>query len=81
VAASADRFATQERFRDELGAEFSFVADSELSLVRLFGVKMLLLSMAKRVTFVIGKNREILWTGSGRKALDPSGAIAALARY
>ena len=42
---------------------------------------MMLLSMSKRVTFVIGKGREILWVGTGRQALDPSGAIKALARY
>ena len=55
--------------------------DPDLTLVRAFGAKMMLLSMAKRVTFVIGKGREILWVGSGRQAFDPSGAINALARY
>jgi peroxiredoxin len=81
VVVSADPQPKQERFRVEIGAQYSFIPDSGLELIRDFGVKMPLVSLARRVTFVIGRAREVLWIGSGRQAIDPTAAIAALARY
>jgi len=72
-----DKEATQAAFRREIGAPFAFVADSDAVLTRLYGVKMPLLPVAQRTTFVIGKERKILHVDSGGDAIDPEGAIEA----
>lgn len=42
-----------------------------------YDVKLPLVKLAKRVTFVIGKDRRILSRESGGAALDPQGALTA----
>lgn len=74
---SGDKAATQADFRRSLGAQYSFVADSDGTIIKAFGVKTPLFTLAKRVTFVIGKARKILLVVTGKAALDPSGAAAA----
>lgn len=55
---SADDRDTQARFRAELGATFSFVADPEAKLIALYDVKVPILTLSSRATFVIDKNRK-----------------------
>lgn len=81
IAVSGDREDKQEKYRLSLGAPFSFVADPRGSLIELYGVKQPLVTIAKRVTFVIGKQRKILHVDSGREAVDPSGAIGGCRLY
>lgn len=77
IAVSTDRLETQKRFRESLKAPYHFVADDQAFLVKLFDVKVFLLTMAKRVTFVVGPRLEVLAVQEGSDALDPSGAVKA----
>lgn len=77
IAISTDDVETSKRFRDSLKAPYHFVADEKAELVKLFDVKVFILTMAKRVTFVVGPGRKILSVTEGSDAIDPSGAVAA----
>lgn len=81
IAVSSDKEVRQESFRREIGAEFSFVADEKLELIELYGIKAPLLSLAKRRTFVIGRERKILHVDAGNKALSAEGAAEACSLY
>lgn len=72
-----DDLETQRRFKTELKAPFPFVADPQGDLVKLFDVKMAVVSYAQRYTFVIGEGRKILKVESGSDAINPEGAIQA----
>lgn len=72
-----DDVEAQKRFKEELKASFPFIADADGTLVRLYDVKMVLLSRASRTTFVIGEGRKVLEVQEGSDAIDPSGAIKA----
>ncbi len=72
-----DDVESQVRFKASLKAPFSFVSDEDGDLVRAFDVKVALLSMAKRVTFVIGPGRKVLAKQEGTDAVEPSGAVQA----
>lgn len=71
-----DDVETLARFKAELNAPFPFISDPKGELVAAFDVKMPVLSVAKRYTFVIGEGRKILKVESGSDAIDPKGAIA-----
>lgn len=75
LAVSMDDAPTMAKFKQSLGANFTFVPDPEGNLVRLFDVKMPLLSMPRRFTFVIGEGRRIVKVEAGKDAADPGGAI------
>jgi peroxiredoxin len=70
-----DDSGTLARFKAELKAPFPFIPDPEGKVVEAYGVKMPLLSIAKRYTFVIGEGRKILKVETGSDAIDPNGAI------
>ena len=72
-----DDAATLKKFKESLKAQFAFVPDPEGKIVGLFDVKMPVMSLAQRYTFVIGADRKILQMQSGSDAIDPSGAVAA----
>jgi peroxiredoxin Q/BCP len=77
IALSTDDAPTLRRFRASLKAPYHFVADDVAALTRRFDVKMWLLSMARRTTFVVGPGRRILSVQEGGDAMDPSGAVKA----
>jgi peroxiredoxin len=77
IAISTDDVETQKRFRESLKAPYHFVADEKATLVKLFDVKVFLLTMAKRITFVVGPSLKILSIQEGSDAIDPSGAVSA----
>ena len=77
---STDKKSRLEQCRDKLGAQFAFVPNGK-ELALLYGVKTPLLPLAKRYTFVIGKERKILSIDSGGKAIDPNGALDACSLY
>lgn len=68
---------TQVRFKASLKAPYAFVADPKGTLAKLYDVKMFLLPVANRVTFVVGPGRKVLAVQEGGDAIDPSGAVAA----
>jgi peroxiredoxin len=72
-----DDAATLKKFKESLKAQFSFVADPEGKLVKLFDVKVPVLSLAQRYTFVIGEGRKVVQLQSGSDAIDPSAAVQA----
>jgi len=77
LAISADTAETETKFRASIGADFPFVADPEAKLITLYDVKLPVLTLANRATFVIDKNRRIVSITSGGDAVDPSAAIGA----
>jgi peroxiredoxin len=74
---STDDRETSGKFKASLKAPYSFVADEQGVLVKQYDVKMFLIGVAKRVTFVIGPGRKVLMKQEGSDALDPSGSVTA----
>ncbi len=74
---STDDLETQKRFKAKVAPNVMFIADPEAKLVKLFDVKMPVLTLAQRTTFVIGKDRKILRIDTGSDAIDPAGAVGA----
>ncbi len=72
-----DDAATLKKFKESLKAQFAFVPDPEGKIINAFDVKMPVLSLAQRYTFVIGEGRKVLAMSSGSDAIDPSAAVAA----
>ena len=68
-------------FRREIGAEFAFISDPKGEIIRQYGVKTPLVTFAKRYTFIIGKELEILHIDSGSKSIDTSNALQACSLY
>ena len=56
---SADEQETQDRFAKSLELPFPLVGDPEGSIRSGYGVKWPLFGLAKRVTFVIGRDRKV----------------------
>jgi len=77
LAVSADDAATLNKFKESLKAQFTFVPDPDGKLINAFDVKMPVMSMAQRYTFVIGEGRKVLKVQSGSDAIDPAAAVAA----
>lgn len=77
LAISMDDRETLKKFKSELKAQFPFVPDPAGKLVGLFDVKMPVISMAQRYSFVIGEDRKIMKVLSGSDAVNPAEAIAA----
>jgi len=77
LAVSMDDAATLKKFKESLKASYAFIPDPEGKLVRLFDVKMPVMSLAQRYTFVVGEGMKVLQVQSGSDAIDPSGAVAA----
>jgi peroxiredoxin len=67
---------TMKKFKAELKAPYSFIADPEGKIVALYDVKMPAMPIANRTSFVIGDDRKILKVQSGKDAVDPTDAIA-----
>ena len=70
IAVSADSDDTQKRFKDEIGAPFSFVADPDGKLIEAFDVKTPVFTLAKRYTFVIGPGRKLLHVDERRRVAE-----------
>jgi len=60
VGVSSDGVESHSAFAQKHGLEFRLIADPELSLIKAYGVDRWLLGFAKRVTYVIDRNRKIL---------------------
>ena len=77
LAISMDDVPTLIKWRNELKAPQTFVADPDGALVKLFDVKMFALGMAQRHTFVIGAGRKVLEHTEGSDSIDPGKAVSA----
>ncbi|MCK8498441.1 peroxiredoxin [Myxococcus fulvus] len=75
LAFSTDDAETLKRFKAELAAPFPFIPDPEGKVVESYDVKMPLVTVSKRYTFVVGEGRKVLKVDAGGDAIDPSGAI------
>lgn len=73
---SMDDIETQKRFAEELKTPFPLLADPEGKVAQAYAVANPQ-GFANRVTFVIGKDGQILKVIEGKDALDPAGALAA----
>ena len=76
---SMDDLETQKKFAESLSSPFPLLSDPEGKVVEAYGVAggMGPVKMAKRVTFVIGKDGKVQAVFEGRDALDPAGALNA----
>lgn len=63
------------KFKESLKAQFPFIADPDAKLTKLYDVKLPVMTLANRYTFVIGEDRKVLKVESGKDAIDPNGAI------
>jgi thioredoxin-dependent peroxiredoxin len=77
IAVSMDDVPTLKKWRAELKAPQTFVADPDGALTKLFDAKMPVVGMAKRHTFVIGPGRKVVEHTEGSESIDPSKAVAA----
>lgn len=75
LAVSGDDGPTAIKFRESLKAPYPFVSDKDGVLMKLFDVKYPIFTVARRVTFVIGRERRVLAIQSGSDAIDPSAAV------
>jgi peroxiredoxin len=72
---SADDQATADRFRAALELPYPLVGDPGKKVLDAYGVRIPVLGLARRVTFVIGKDRRI--EGVHESAFDPESHVAA----
>lgn len=79
IAVSTDDAATLRKFRESLKSKDTFVSDEKAELAKLFDVKMPVIKMAKRTTFVIGAGRKISAVIEGSDAIDPENSVKACA--
>ncbi|GMT98478.1 hypothetical protein KH5H1_25970 [Corallococcus caeni] len=77
LAFSTDDAETLTRFKTELKAPFAFIPDPDGKVVGAYDVKMPVLTVSKRYTFVVGEDRKVLKVDEGKDAIDPTGAIVA----
>jgi thioredoxin-dependent peroxiredoxin len=77
LAISMDSKETLADFKKSLKAPFAFIPDPEGKLVKLYDVKMPVVSFAQRYSFVVGPERKILQVQSGKDAINPEPAVAA----
>jgi len=66
-----------KKFKAELKAPFSFVADPEGKVVKLYDVKAPVVSIAQRNTFVVGPDMKVMAVQSGSDAIEPAPAVRA----
>lgn len=57
------------------------MSDADGAISRLYGVKTPIIKIAKRTTFVVGKDRKILHVETGGDAVDGSGAAEACSLF
>ncbi len=77
LAISADDRDKMAEFRTSLNATFSFIPDPDAKLITLYDVKVPVLTLASRTTFVIDGNRRIVSITTGNEAIDPKEALQA----
>jgi peroxiredoxin len=77
LAISTDDVETLKKWRAELNAPQTFIADPDGRIVRLFDTKMAIVNVASRKTFVVGPGRKVLEIQEGGDAIDAAPAVRA----
>ena len=78
LAVSTDDVETLKKWRTELKAPQTFVADPDQKLVKLFDTKLPVVGIASRRSFVIGPGRKVLEVTEGGEAIDPTRSVSAV---
>lgn len=73
---SADSQATQDEFARSLGLPFPLVGDPDGSIRSSYDVKWPLVGLARRVTYVIGRDRKIGLAHRAERDVDSHAATA-----
>lgn len=76
---SRDDQATADRFRAALELPYPLVGDPEGRILRSWGVRVPILGLARRVSFLVGKDRRIEHVHES--ALDPESHVAAACAF
>jgi thioredoxin-dependent peroxiredoxin len=76
---SADDQATAERFRAALELPYPLVGDKEGRILKAWGVRIPVLGLARRVSFVIGRDRRV--ESVHESAFDPESHVAAACAF
>ncbi len=80
IGVSYDSVDSHKKFAEKYHLPFPLASDSKKAVAKAFGVDGLL--FAKRATFIVGKNREILWANPSVDPKSHSAELhAALARF
>lgn len=75
---SADKLDDNKKFAEELELDFALLSDVDATVINQYGGTMeQYAGLAKRVTYVIGKDGNIAYIAEGREAMDPTGAKSA----
>lgn len=78
IAISGDTQAALKSFKSDLHATFAFVADDKGELMKAYNAKMPLIRVAKRRTFVIGRDKHIALVVRDQDAITLKGVQQAL---
>ncbi len=75
---SADKLEDNKKFAADLGLDFALLSDVDAKVINQYGGTMeQYAGLAKRVTYVVGKDGRIAYIAEGGEAMDPAGAKAA----
>ena len=75
---STDKLEDNRRFAEELDLEFTLLSDTDAAVINQYGGTMeQYQGLAKRVTYVVGKDGKIAFIGEGADAMNPAGATSA----
>ncbi len=75
---SADTLEDNRKFAADLELDFALLSDVDASVINQYGGTMeQYAGIARRVTYVVGKDGRIAYIGEGGEAMDPTGAISA----
>ena len=76
VGVSGSTPETNERFRKSLDLPFPLVGDPEGTVLRAYRVRWPIIGLAKRVTYVIGRDRKILRAYRNERSMTAHAAEA-----
>lgn len=75
---STDKLDDNKRFAEELELDFALLSDTDASVINQYGGTMeQYAGLAKRVTYVVGKDGKVAYIGEGAEAMNPAGAASA----
>lgn len=77
---STDPADKNKEFAESLDLEFVLLSDESGEVAKSYGVLIEGANMAKRTTFVIGKDRKVVFIAEGREAMDPAAAASACSK-
>ena len=77
---STDELSKNKEFAESLSLEFELLSDEGGKVAGEYGVLMDEYPVAKRVTFVVGKDGKIAYIAEGKEAMDPTSAASACSK-